>query len=146
VVREQTAEHADVGLKHRHVEVACEAHIARHASHGTLKLGAPVQYGQRVDGVEQRQRTRHPRVVPDARQRLQLVGRIRVSHVRVVRPVEHAGDACAQPLLLDARHALASTQHGRHGDDDAKENHDEMCRPRQHSSSVSARAHTHTHS
>mmetsp|Transcript_23317 Transcript_23317/g.81268 ORF Transcript_23317/g.81268 Transcript_23317/m.81268 type:complete len:375 (-) Transcript_23317:377-1501(-) len=98
VGRQQAAEDADGRLEDADGDVSVEAHLL-HALHRRLELPKVTQHRQRVEAVDERggeaaegivEVASHTSVPPPplARQRLQLIPRVRVVHVGVIRVVE----------------------------------------------------------
>lgn len=86
---QQAADHPDIRLEHRHVDVRLEVRPRADQLGDAAELGEVAHDRERVQGVDQGQGEAAPRVEAVAAQRAQLVVRIGVRQVTGIRVVEH---------------------------------------------------------
>lgn len=86
---QQAADHPDIRLEHRHVDVRLEVRPRADQLGDAAELGEVAHDRERVQGVDQGQGEAAPRVEAVAAQRAQLVVRIGVRQVTGVRVIEH---------------------------------------------------------
>lgn len=124
---QQPADHADVRLEHRHVDVGLEVRSRADQLGDAAKFGEVAHDRERVQGVDQGQGEAAPRVEAVAAQRAQLVVRIGVRQVAGVGVIEHGPYLLAQADQIPSAVLPESADQDQEAEDRARSEEDHRC-------------------